>query len=194
MKIRTQEGATRLVLAGIPGSAGWMVFAMLLGLLFTGAFGALTWHNFQKGGFGRDVVACGIGTALGQLFFWTGLVTLAVGRESLELDKGPNPVGRYRSRSPIVTVQKPFDFDLAQVHAVSVERLTERHRGGGRRGGGASEVDVIRARLLISKPRRAVTLDESSNGRDERVITVGRTVAEFLGVPIEETDRRTDRV
>jgi hypothetical protein len=181
-----------MVLAGIPGSAGWMVFAMLLGLLFTGAFGALTWHNFKKKGFGRDVVSCGVGAALGQLFFWTGLVTLAVGRESLELDKTKTSGGRYRSRSPIVTVQKPFDFDLPNVHSVSIERLTERHRGG-RRGGGSSEVDVIRARLLVSKPRRAVTLDESSNSQDERVIAVGRAVAEFLGVPIEETDRRADR-
>jgi hypothetical protein len=41
MKIRSNNGATRMMLAGIPGSTGWMVFAMLLGLLFTGAFGAL---------------------------------------------------------------------------------------------------------------------------------------------------------
>lgn len=183
-----------MVLAGIPGSVGWMTFTLLLGLLFTGAFGALTWHNFQKSGFGLAVVSCGVGAALGQLFFWTGLVTLAVGRESLELNKSAPPGtrgGRYRSRSPIVTVQKSFDFDLADVHAVSIERLTEQHRGGDDNVGGVSEVDVCRARLLITKPRRAVTLDETSNQRDERVINVGRAVAEFLGAPIEETDRRT---
>jgi hypothetical protein len=138
MKIRSADGTARMMLAGIPGSAGWMVFAMLLGLLFTEAFSALTWHNFKKHGLGRAVVSCAVGTGLGQLCFWTGILTPAVGRESLELNKSDKPGGRYRSRSPIVTVQKPFDFGLADVQAVSIERFTERHRGGGRRGGAAA--------------------------------------------------------
>jgi hypothetical protein len=193
MKIRSRT-ETHLILAGIPGSAGWLVFALFLGLLFTAAFGRLARREYRKRGLSYPVVMCGLGVALGQLFFWTGAVTLAVGRESLELNKSALPGARYRSRSPIVTVPKSFDFDLADVHAVSIERLTERHPGGGGpRGGGGSEVDVCRARLLINKPRRAVTLDETSNFRDKRVIAVGQAVAEFLGVPIEETDRRTDR-
>jgi len=185
-----------MVLAGIPGSAGWMTFALLLGLLFTAVFGGLARHHFLKEGFSYNVVMCSLGTALGQLFFWTAVVTLAIGRESLELNKAAPPGsrrGRYRSRSPIVSFAKSFDFDLAEVHAVSIERFTEHHPGGGRRAGGSSEVAVCRARLLINKPRRAVTLDETSNYRDERIIAVGRAVAEFLGVPIEDTDRRADK-
>ena len=49
------------------------------------------------------------------------------------------------------------------------------------------------ARLLIRRPRRAVTLGETSNQREARVIGVARTVAEFLGVPVEESNRRRDR-
>jgi hypothetical protein len=194
MKIHSRT-ETHLLLAGIPGSAGWLVFALLLGLLFTAVFGSLVRHEYRKRGLSYPVVMCGLGVALGQLFFWTGAVTLAVGRESLELNKSTLPGtggGRYRSRSPIVTVTMSFDFDLADVHAVSIERFTEPHRGGGSHGGGGSEVDVCRARLLINKPRRAVTLDETSNYRDKRVIAVGQAVAEFLGVPIKESDRRTD--
>ncbi len=189
MKIRSRT-ETQLFLAGIPGGAGWMVFATLLGLLFTVACGALTVHEYRQDGLGYQVVMCGLGTLLGQVFFWMGALTLAVGRESLELDRSARPGGRYRSRSPIVTVPKPFDFDLAQVHAVSIERSSERHPGSGRRASAAREVDVCRARLLVSKPRRAVTLDETSNQRDERVVALGRAVAEFLGAPLEQVDRR----
>lgn len=193
MKIRSRT-PTRLVLAGIPGGAGWMVFSLVLGLLLTTGFTAFAARDYRADGFGSEVVMGGLGALLGQFFFWLGVVTLAVGREALELDKA-TPVGRrggrYVSRSPIVQVPRPFEFDLADVQAVSLERLTERHPGGGR--GGRSEVEICRARLLLERPRRAVTLDETSNHRDARVHAVGRAVAEFLGVPLEEVDRRRER-
>lgn len=194
MKIRARTD-TRLVLADIPGGAGGMVFSLLLGLLFTVAFTALAWREHQTGGFGWEMVMDGLGALFGQFFFWLGAVTLALGREALELDKSPpagRRGGRYVSRSPIVQAPRPFEFELADVHAVSLERLTEHHPGGGRHGG-RSEVDVCRARLLIERPRRAVTLDETSNHQDTRVLAVGRAVAEFLGVPLEEVDRRRER-
>lgn len=190
MRIRHRDdGLMRL--AGVPGGVGWMIFATLLGLLFTAAFGWFALAQYRSGGIGFGVVMCSLGVLLGQLFMWTGIVTLAVARESLELDTRAGG-GRYRSRSPIVDVPKPFEFDLSNVHAVSIERYTERSPGG-RRGGGMSEMDVCRARLLISKPRRAVTMDQTSNHRDQRVISLATQVAEFLGVPMEETDRRRDR-
>lgn len=194
VKIRARTG-TRLVLAGIPGGAGWMVFSLVLGLLLTAGFTAFAARDYRADGFGSEVVMGGLGALFGQFFFWLGAVTLAVGREALELDKAPpagRRGGRYVSRSPIVQVPRPFEFDLGDIHAVSLERLTERHPGGGRRGG-RSEVEVCRARLLVGRPRRAVTLDETSNHRDARVHAVGRAVAEFLGVPVEEVDRRRER-
>lgn len=78
---------------------------------------------------------------------------------------------------------RPFNFPLADVAAVSLERVLERHPGGGRHGG-RSEVEVYRARLLLERPRRAITLDETSNGRDARVAAVAEAVAGFLGVPL----------
>lgn len=192
MKV-TAQTVSRLRLEGIPVGAGWMAFSLVLGLIFTVAFGLLSWRHFRAEGFCYEGVMCGLGAALGQLFFWMGLVTLLVGRESLELDRQPPSGvrgGRYRSRSPIVTVQKPFDFDLTEVHAVSLEHYTERTPGGGKRGGGTME--VCRARLLIKKPCRAITLDETSNHQEARVMAVARCVADFLGAPVEESDRRKD--
>lgn len=192
MKLRFQT-TTHLLLTGVPGSIGWMLFALLLGLLFSGVFGVLAWRHFQAEGYSYNGVMCSLGAALGQLFFWTGLVTLAVGRETLELNKSAAPGscgGCYRSRSPIVRVPKSFDFDLSAIEAVSIERFTERHPGGRRDGG--SEMDVCRARLLINKPRRAITLNEPSNYRDARVTAIGQTVAAFLEVSLKESDQRAD--
>lgn len=80
-----------LVLAGIPGGAGWMVFAAVLGAAFSTAFGVIAWRKLRQEGVSFDAVGCVAGAGLGQVFFWVGVVTLAVGRERLDLDKSVPP-------------------------------------------------------------------------------------------------------
>ncbi|MDX9911639.1 MAG: hypothetical protein RBS39_07405 [Phycisphaerales bacterium] len=191
MRITHDTGDT-LVLRGIPGGVGWLVFATFLGVLFSVVFSVVCVHLLRTSGFGFRVVMTALGVALGLLFLVFGVVSLAVGRESLSLDK-VNGKGRYHSRSPIIDVPKPFEFSLESIKHVSIERYTERNPGGGGRGGGMSSHDACRARLLISKPRRAVVLDETSNGRDARVRTIADRVAVFLDLPVIESDRREDK-
>lgn len=184
-----------MTLSGVPGGVGWMSFAVFLGLSLTLAFGWVARHEYHTSGVGFAVVMCSIGVLMGQLFMWTGVVTLALSRESLELERRPNGggMGRYRSRSPIVLTTRSFDFDFARVHAVSIEQFTERHPGSRGRGGGTSSSDVCRARLLVKGPRRAVTLDETSNHRDERIVRLAEHVAAFMVVQIQHSDARVDR-
>jgi hypothetical protein len=179
-----------MMLAGVPGGLGWLIFAMLLGAIFMGAFGWMCVHHWQSGGFGLPVVMTGLGSGLGGLFFVFGALSMAFGRETLTLDLAAGE-GRYWNRSPIIDLPKPFTFALEHVQRVSVEQSTERSGGGGMRAG-MSEHDVCRARLLIAKPRRAVTLDETSNGRNRRVRKIAQEVAEFLDADLAEVDRRRD--
>lgn len=194
MRIKTEDERV-MRLSGVPGGVPWMVFATVFGVVLTSAFGYVAYLQSGPSGAWVPMVVCLIGAAFGQVFTWIGIATLAVARESLELDRAGG-VGRYRSRSPIITVPKSFDFQLERVHSVSVERYTERTPVGGGGAGqriGSSEMDVCRARLLIDRPRRAITLDETSNHRDARVRGVAERVAVFLSVPIEERDTRSDR-
>jgi len=183
------QSKERLKLEGIPGGLSWLLFASALGLLITVVSGTLALQHFREEGIGVGVIMCGLGAALGQVFFWTGALTIAIGRESLELDKAASGRGKYRSRSPVVTRPKPFDFDLMDIQSVTLERFSERHRGGNGRGG-SSQVEIYRCRLLVRNPRRAVTLDETSNQQDERVKALAKRVADFLGIPVEETNQQ----
>ncbi|GJM19961.1 MAG: hypothetical protein DHS20C14_21740 [Phycisphaeraceae bacterium] len=183
MKIREQT-PTRLVLSGIPGGWRWMLFAAVLGLVLTAAVVAAGVYEINRQSY-WSLIWIALGLLIAQGIFWVGAVTLAVGRERLELDLTSGR-GRYGVKSPIVeTGSKPFSFDLALVHSISLERFGERRPGGP--DSMERNAKVARARLRTAKPRRAVKLDETENGRDARVCAIAEAVAEFLGLEVVET-------
>lgn len=180
MRIVEQTG-DRLVLAGVVGGVGWMLFALLFGALATALSIGFAIYEAQQGNW----IALGwlsVGLLLGQLFFWLGLLQLAKGRERLTLDRAAG-TGRYEITSPLISIEtRPFAFKLEDVDGVALDMRIERAPGGpDAHRDAASETEVWRVRLRTTKPRRAIVLDETNNRRLERVRTIGLTVAEFLG-------------
>lgn len=184
MKIKRQTG-NRLVLAGVPGGFGWMVFATLLGAAFIGILGTVAFRLYAANGLVWPHLAMALGMLIGGGIFAMGAVTLAVGRLRLELDLVTKK-GSYHVRSPIVEAGKPCAFDLAHVHSVTLERFEESRPSG---QPGTSTATVLRSRLRVTKPRRAIVLAETQNGQDERVERVAAEVAGFLDVEITRSER-----
>ncbi len=175
-----------MVLAGIPGRAVWMVFCAGVGLLISGVCGAFSWMIYHEGGgLGFAHLPLGFGFLMGQAFLWIGLVTLAVGRMVLVLDTSTG-TGEYRVRSPIIEAGKPCRFRLEDIDSIALEtHVEDRTRGPDRAAG---PVTVHRLRLRLNHPRRAIVLDETQNGRVERLEILGGRVAGFLGRPILRDD------
>ena len=124
----------------------------------------------------------GTGIVIGLALFGVGVVQLFA-RERLVLDRSTGR-GTYESNSPIVTTEKPFKFKLENVNSVVIsQENVETHVAGIEPG--MSESKVCKAVLRVSKPRRAVTLDETQNGRTQRVSAVAEQVAGFLGKTVE---------
>ncbi|MEQ8768995.1 MAG: hypothetical protein RIB60_00645 [Phycisphaerales bacterium] len=186
MKIKQQTG-DRLVLAGVPGSVAWMIFATILGAALLGILGTVAYQMFVANGFVAPHIALAVGIVIGGVIFVMGVVTLAVGRLRLELDLVTQK-GSYKVTSPIVDAGKPCEFELKHVNSVSLERFVEsRSHGASGPETGTGTAQIVRARLRVSKPRRAIVLDETENGQDERVERVATTVAEFLGLDVTKT-------
>lgn len=191
MKI-TEQTTDRLVLSGTPGGRSAMAAFLAVGLVISVAAVALGLHEWRRGNH-TALIWLGIGLLVGQAMFWAGAITLAVGRERLELDRATGR-GTYAVVSPIVEVgARPFEFDLASVDSVSFEMRLERRASSRPGGGSVHSVEVWRARLRTRSPRRAVTLDESQNGNDTRVRTLAEAVARFLGVDLAEDDGGTEQ-
>lgn len=179
----THRSDDELVLSGVPGGRVWMVVLVVFGLAATAAAVYFLFAvSIEAGGWTAALLPLAFGVVLAQVFFWTGAVTLAVGRLALRLDRASGR-GAYEVRSPIVEAGKPTEFELRHAHSVSLERTTEWRPG--RNGGGDSRATVWRARLRLNKPRSAIVLDETENNRLDRVEGVATEVAEFLGVPLE---------
>ncbi|MEM9559053.1 MAG: hypothetical protein AAF995_02005 [Planctomycetota bacterium] len=185
MRIVKQTGG-RLVLAGVVGGLGWMLFTLALGAAVTLLSSGLLILEAQQ----SNWPAVGwliVGLLLGQIFFWLGLLQLLRGRERLVLDRALGR-GEYTIMSPVITVEtRPFDFKLDDVDGVALEMRVERSRPGHADRTIESEAEVWRVRLRTREPRRAIVLDETHNGQLDRVRTVALAVAEFLGVDLVDT-------
>lgn len=156
-----------------------MIALACIGLLLTGAFGAfaLMLHKEHHGMVGSHL-PLGLGVLIGQALFWTGVITLAIGRQTLVLDSILG-TGEYKVRSPIVDVGKSCRFKLKHVHSVTIETTKETRPG--RSGHADVDATVHRVRLRLNKPRRAITLDETEHGHLDRLEELAQQVAAFLG-------------
>ena len=164
-----------------------MIVLCVFGALFTAGAAAFIWMTYQaSGGWSWSFLPLSIGVLIGQGLFWIGAVTLAVGRLTLVLDSSTG-TGDYQVRSPVIEVGKPCSFKLEQVDSVIIEATTEWRPGHDDRP--ETTANVQRAKLRIKRPRRSITLDETENGRIQRVQGVAETVAAFLGQQVQYRDR-----
>ncbi|TWT36421.1 hypothetical protein KOR34_13260 [Posidoniimonas corsicana] len=180
--MRVVENTTeRLVLRGVPGSVVWMVFATLLGVGIMAATGWFGWATTREIGGYLQLVPLGLGFLMGAAFFLIGVVTLAVGRVRLVLDRVTGE-GRYDAYSPVIEVGKPCTFRLDHIDSVTIERHEEARPRNDDHGGFPAK--VCRARLRVRKPRRAIVLDETENGQEQRVQSTAEAVAAWLGTEV----------
>jgi hypothetical protein len=178
MKVLSQTGS-RLVLAGIPGRRVWMIVCCGLGLFLTVTVGYIANLLYKdRGGLSLPQLPLAIGLLIGQGLFWTGVVTLAVGRRTLILDTTLG-TGEYRVRSPFVEAGKPCRFQLDQIDSIVIE--TSKEIRPGLPGHADDDATVHRLRLRLTQPRRAITIDETENNRLARLESLAEHVAGFLG-------------
>ncbi|MGP1347558.1 MAG: hypothetical protein ACTS3F_12950 [Phycisphaerales bacterium] len=193
MKVVRDDG-NRIVLSGPPGGKGTVVLLLVVGTAFLGgawlfATAGAGATQSPSGGLGNFFgnlmpkygvpIICG---AIGGIVFSFG-VGSAVARDRLVLDKVTNACSWTRTILGY-PLSKPIEFELRFAKHVKIERFVETQPGGPN-GGGGGWSHKSRARLLITKPRRAIVLDEGERQNEPRVRGVGEAVARFLDLPLE---------
>jgi|TARA_B110000914_G_scaffold219960_1_gene229321 hypothetical protein len=181
MKIQHQT-KTKLELGGVAGTLRWMVALLLIGGAIMTSCGIFALKLWQEEGPVMFLVPVGSGVLIGLALFGVGLVQLFAS-ERLILDRSAGR-GSYESNSPIVTTEKPFKFKLTSINSIVITQETVEAPVALTQSG-MSESTVCKAVLRVTKPRRAVTLDETQNGRVERVTKIAEQVADFLGETVE---------
>lgn len=173
-------------MGGIPGGVSSVWLPLVVGVGVGGGASVFCYYNVSTGNWLGAVM-----TAFGVLI---GLLALCVGvdhiflRERLTLDRVTGE-GSYLKHSAIRGRVQACQFPLASVARVSIEHTLEAAPGGRR---GSLPVEVVRARLLIDKPRRACVLDEVRNGNPRRLEALAARVADFLGVPMKVVGASAD--
>ncbi len=173
-----ESTAERLVLRGTPGGRLAVMALTAIGLALTAAIGyfAFALYDASKGlAWGHLPLALGLG--IGQLLFWAGAVTLAVGRLSLVLDRATGE-GVYSVRSPIIDAGRPCRFRLENIARLEMTATEEARPEVG--DGARFDATVVKLRLLVSRPRCAITLDETQNGNVQRIEKLRDAVANWL--------------
>lgn len=186
MKITRSEGML-MELEGVPQSRG-LLFSALVAAALSIVFGMFTFYMYMKGGSWTSAIMPGIGTAFG-LFLFCFVFAMSLRRERLSLDR-VSRVATHATWSVLLGGNKAVEYPFEKIAAVSIERSMQ--SSGGKRG---FPTRVTRARLLITKPRRAVQLDETQGGGKktvEEVEALAREVGLFLGVEVKEMGKHSD--
>ncbi|MCE9620588.1 MAG: hypothetical protein K8R92_11875 [Planctomycetes bacterium] len=173
MTIHTQD-PVRLELRGVPqGLSNLLGGFLVLGAMLGGV--AYFWMEFPDW---ATRLVLGFGALF--LLFILGLMTDALlQRERLVLDAGISK-GEYLRRSLVRGQLEQHEFAL--VGNTSVE--LETYFSGGMKN--SKPRKCLRANLLITQPDKAIILDYTVNGREQRVRALAAAVAEFLGqTPIQ---------
>lgn len=182
--MRIVENTTeRLVLKATPGSVLWMLFATLLGVAVMAATGWFAWVTVREAVGHLQLIPLGIGFLMGVALLLIGLVTLAVGRMRLVLDRLTG-TATYDVYSPVIDVGKPCWFRLEEIDVVSLERHNEARPDNEDHGNFPAK--VCRARLRVRKPHRDIVLDETENAQEHRVRGVAEAVAGWLELQITQ--------
>lgn len=158
-----------LILRGLPGGASAIVVP--LGLAVVG--GLALAFGFATGAV-VPLVAGGI-----MLLAAAGAAVVAwTARESLRLNLASR-TGRFTRTSLIPSERANFEFAFDAAHSVCVER--EEVRGPSR---GHRTSTHWRARLRLTRPRRAIVLAESQGGKEQAVRPIAEQVARALNIPL----------
>lgn len=186
MKITRRDDRV-LELQGVPQGRG-LWFAALVSAGLTIGAGMFTFYIFMNSGSWTSAIMPGIGTAFG-VFLFCFVFAMALRRERLTIDKVTR-TATHETWSLMAGSRKAVAYPFDRVAAASIER-TLQSSGGGK----GFPTEVTRARLLITKPRRAVLLDETQGGGKktvEDVEALARLVGEFVGVEVREMGKHDD--
>ena len=185
MKITRREGML-MELEGVPQSRG-LLFSALVAAALAIVFGMFTFYMFMKSGW-TSAIMPGLGTLFGLILFCF-VFAMSLRRERLTLDR-VSRIATHATWSILLGGNKAVQYPFEKIAAVSIERSMQ--SSGGKRG---FATRVTRARLLITKPKRAVQLDETQGGGKktvEEVEALALEVGTFLGVEVRVMGRHAD--
>ncbi len=183
MKIISNSG-TRMELRGIP-QGRTLIFGMVITLAIAAgaaAFAYIEWVR-AKSPWGAAMPAVAV---LFMLAMFLVLFLASFKRERLVLDK-VTKTAEYQTWSLLIGTRKTNTYPFDRIHSVTVERTMQ--SSGGRRG---FPTPVTKARLLITRPRRAIDMDVAQSSGHKTVEALAKEVADFLGKSLTNTGKHDD--
>lgn len=181
----TQDDDNRIILSGPPGGKSTVILLLAVGTaFFAGAwlFGSASFGASSSStpiAFYIIPFVCG---AIGAVAFFSGVIA-TLSRDRLVLDKVTNE-GRWTRTCFGKALSKPIEFELRFAKHVKIERFTEAEPNAPQ-GGTGGWTKKSRARLLISKPRRAIVLAEVERQNEPKIRETAQRVADFLELQLE---------
>lgn len=174
-------------LRGVPHGLHWMIFSTLLGAALS-AFCIFLMSRIAEDGSVGALIPMGFGALFGIFFLFFGIDGM-MRRESLviDLDLGS---AIYRKWSFLFGEKERTEFQIPDVAEVFLEHRKEQRD--------TTEHQMIvakiwEAKLRIRRPRKSILLEETQNGREQRVRTVAEQVSAYLNVPLTESGKSWKR-
>lgn len=179
-----QNDGSRLVLEGNPHARGMSLAFVVCVVMVTGT-GWFTARGWTRSASVWDVIGPAAGLVF-SVFLSVAVIGFSLRRERLTIDKVAKSA-THRTWSVVFGRARERAYPMDRVHGVAVQR-TMQSSGGGK----GFPTQVTTARLLLTKPRKGIDLDEVQGGNPAPVIALASEVAAFLGVAVMQLGGHED--
>jgi hypothetical protein len=181
MRINKHPG-NWLILSGPPGGVGTVVLLLVVGTALSGGGAFFAWKVWSEAQRLGPTIACGAAALFGLGILIVGIGS-ALTRDRLELDPVTRS-GRWTRRLLGFNVTKPVEFSFEHARRIRIEYYTDSNPHDTGSGSG----EKVRAKLLITKPRKSIELDQAEIQHAPRVREIAQTVANMLDLTVEDPE------
>ena len=175
-----------MILAGIPGSMGWMLILTFCGLLLMTVTVLMSFKVLNESMSPFLLFPPGLGTLFGIGFIWIGISQLKE-RERLILDKTKR-TGTYITTTPYLFTEESVEFDWNQIKGIEITRRTYMSNNSLSTDQNDEKENHKQLVLHLSDKERSVILETARREDADLLNHVAEKVSNFLGIKMKSME------
>lgn len=169
-----------MILAGIPGSLGWMLILTFLGLLLMTVALLMSTKVWNESISTYLLLPLGLGALFGAGFVWIGISQLKE-RERLILDKTKR-TGTYITTTPYLFTETTKEFSWDQIVEIEVGPSTLSQTSSPSGPFDTEKPATHQVALTLKDPPDQIILDIMEEGDGDKTNALTQAVSDFLGI------------
>jgi hypothetical protein len=185
MRIQKQTSA-QMILAGIPGSMGWMLILTFCGLLLMTIAVLMSFKVLNDSMSPFLLFPLGLGALFGIGFIWIGISQLRE-RERLILDKTKR-IGTYITTTPYLFTEESIEFEWEHMECIEISNRPFTPNDSPSQDQYGEEENHRQVTLILRDPVRSIVIKTAPNDDTDLLSQIAQKVSSFLDIKMKSVE------